>query len=50
MDYNKITDVDALADCSLLVQLNVYGNEIASVSALTDHDIIVNYDPTNSED
>ena len=28
---HKITDVDALADCSLLVQLNVYGNEIASV-------------------
>ena len=29
-----------------LVQVNVYGNDIDSVSKLTDHDIIVNYDPT----
>ena len=46
MDYNKLTSVDALADCYHLVQVNVYGNEIDSVSALTEHDIIVNYDPT----
>lgn len=47
MDYNKITNVDALESCYNLVQLNVYGNEIEDVSALTDHDVIVNYDPTN---
>ena len=46
MDYNKITSVDALADSYRLVQVNVYGNEISTVSALTAHDIIVNYDPT----
>ncbi len=46
MDYNLLTNVDALADCFCLVQLNVFGNEIKDVSALREHDIIVNYDPT----
>lgn len=46
MDYNKLTTVDALADCYNLVQLNVFGNDIDEVSKLTEHDIIVNYDPT----
>lgn len=46
MDYNKLTSVDALANNYRLVQVNVYGNDIDSVSALTAHDIIVNYDPT----
>lgn len=50
MDYNQITNVDALADCFHLVQVNVYGNEIPSVSELTAHAIIVNYDPTVKED
>lgn len=47
MDYNLLTNIDALAECFHLVQVNVYGNEIPSVSELTSHDIIVNYDPTN---
>lgn len=46
MDYNNLRNVDALADCYNLVQLNVFGNDIDDVSKLTDHDIIVNYDPT----
>lgn len=46
MDYNKLTSVDALADNYRLVQVNVFGNDIDSVSKLTEHDIIVNYDPT----
>ena len=46
LDYNALTSVDPIADCVNLVQVNVYGNEIESVSALTDQDIIVNYDPT----
>lgn len=46
MDYNKLTSVDALANNYRLVQVNVYGNEIDTVAALTEHDIIVNYDPT----
>lgn len=46
MDYNKLTSVNALANNYRLVQVNVYGNDIDTVAALTDHDIIVNYDPT----
>ena len=47
MDYNKLTNIDAIAECYRLIVVNVYGNEIEDVSALTAHDIIVNYDPTN---
>lgn len=46
MDYNQITSVDDLAELFHLVQVNVYGNEVSDVSKLTDHNIIVNYDPT----
>ena len=46
MDYNKLTNINAIADCYHLVLVNVYGNTIKDVSALTDHNIIVNYDPT----
>lgn len=46
MDYNALTSVDCLESCYNLVQVNVYGNEIGEVSALTDQDIIVNYNPT----
>ncbi len=46
MDYNKLKSVNAIADCYHLVMVNVYGNEIKDVSKLTEHDIIVNYDPT----
>lgn len=47
MDYNtKVSSVDALAGCYHLVQVNVYGTAVKDVSALTAHDIIVNYDPT----
>ena len=49
MDYNKLTSVDDISECFCLVQVNVYGNEIEDVSALTEHDIIVNYDPTNKD-
>lgn len=49
MDYNLLTSADPIADCYCLVQVNVYGNEIEDVSKLTDHDIIVNWDPTNKE-
>ena len=46
MDYNELTNVNALADSYRLVQVNVYGNDIDTVAELTAHDIIVNYDPT----
>ena len=46
MDYNNLTSITALANCYHLVQINVFGNDINQVSELTDHNIIVNYDPT----
>ncbi len=46
LDYNQLTSVDSIADCFHLVMVSVYGNKISDVSALTDHNIIVNYDPT----
>ena len=46
LDYNELTSVDPISGSTGLVQVNVYGNEIEDVSALTEQDIIVNYDPT----
>ena len=46
MDYNLLTNIDALENCFCLVQVNVFGNVIPDVSLLRDRDIIVNYDPT----
>ena len=46
MDYNKIESVSALESCYKLVLVNVYGNDIDDPKALTEHDIIVNWDPT----
>lgn len=46
MDYNAITSVATLESCYKLVLVNVYGNDIESVKELTEHDIIVNWDPT----
>lgn len=46
MDYNNLTTLNPLANCYHLVMVNAYGNDIGDVSALTEHNIIVNYDPT----
>ena len=47
MDYNHgISSVKALADCPVLIQVNVYGTKVTQVSALTSQSIVVNYDPT----
>lgn len=46
MDYNEIKSIKALEDCYKLVVVNVYGNEIDGVKELTEHDIIVNWDPS----
>ena len=47
LDYNDLKSLDAIADCFRLVMVNAYGNDIRDVSKLTEHNIIVNYDPTN---
>ena len=46
MDYNNITSIGLLAKCPNLVMVNVYGNDITTVNALTEKGIIVNWDPT----
>jgi len=46
MDYNQLESINAIAECYRLVTVNVYGNPIEDVSKLTEHNIIVNYDPT----
>ena len=46
MDYNEeIKSVDALADCPVLIEVNVYATKVKNVTALTNQSIIVNYNP-----
>lgn len=48
MDYNEqISSVSVLAECPSLIEVNVYGTKVTSVSSLTEQSIIVNYNPTN---
>lgn len=46
MDYNKnISSVKDLANCPVLIQVNVYGTKVKEVGDLTSKSIIVNYNP-----
>ncbi len=48
LDYNNISNIDCLADCVNLVQVNVFHTNIGTpeeVAALTERSIIVNYTP-----
>ena len=45
MEYNNIASVDALASCYLLISVNVFGNPVRDVSALTNQSVIVYYTP-----
>lgn len=46
MDYNtEISSVDALADCPVLIEVNVYETKVEDVTKLTNQSIIVNYKP-----
>lgn len=46
MDYNEnISSVEALAQCPVLIQVNVYGTKVTDVHMLTEQSIIVNYNP-----
>ncbi len=46
MDYNtNISSVKPLADCPLLIEVNVYATKVKDVKSLTDQSIIVNYKP-----
>lgn len=46
MDYNsKISNVNILKDCPLLVQVNVFGTKVKNADQLIAQSIIVNYNP-----
>lgn len=46
MDYNEdITSVKALANCPLLLEVNVYGTGVTDVTPLTKLCVVVNYNP-----
>ena len=47
LDYNpELTSVEALANCSNLIEVNLFGTKVSDVSMLTAQSIIVNYNPT----
>lgn len=49
MDYNQdISSIDCLTSCGNLYQVNVFGTDVVDASALTDMDIIVNFDPSTA--
>lgn len=51
VDYNeKLEDIECLATCPILVQVNAFGTKVKEVKALTALSIIVNYDPTADQD
>ncbi len=51
MDYNaELSDISCLAECHVLVQVNVFGTKVSDVSSLTERNIVVNYDPTAAND
>lgn len=46
MDYNaEIQSVECLAQCPVLIKVNIYGTKVVDVSMLTEQSIIVNYNP-----
>lgn len=51
MDYNSdISSVSELADCPVLIEVNVYATKVTDVTSLTNQSIIVNYSPIQDEE
>ena len=51
MDYNEeIESVECLANCPMLILVNVYGSKVTEVESLTDQSIIVNFTPVQNQD
>ena len=47
LDYNpELSSVEALARCSNLIEVNLFGTKVTDVSMLTSQSVIVNYNPT----
>jgi len=50
LDYNpEITDIEPLAYCPVLLEVNLFGTKVIDVDILTDQSIIVHYNPTEVE-
>ena len=50
MDYNEnIESIEALANCPVLIRVDVYGTKVTEVTMLTEQSIIVNYNPVQEE-
>ena len=48
MDYNtEISTVKPLANCPVLIEVNVYATKVKDVTVLTNQSVIVNYNPVN---
>lgn len=48
LDYNaRLSDVSSLANCPLLIEVNLFGTRVTDVSMLKEQSIIVNYNPTD---
>lgn len=51
MDYNEnIESVEPLASCPVLIRVDVYGTKVTEVDVLTEHSIVVNYNPVQEEE
>lgn len=51
MDYNEnIDSVAPLADCHVLIRVDVFGTKVTEVTMLTDQSIIVNYNPVQEDE
>ena len=50
VDYNEnVEDIECLAPCPLLVQVNAFGTKVKEVTTLTQIGVIVNYNPVEDE-
>lgn len=45
MDYNQISSIASLEGCTNLMYISVYGVAVTGVKTLTQHGVIVNYNP-----
>lgn len=47
MDYNEeLSSIEPLVNCPVIIQVKVYGTNVAEVSALLEMDVVVEFDPT----
>ena len=51
VDYNEnVEDIECLASCPLLVQVDAFGTKVKEVTTLTQMGVIVNYNPVEDEE